>query len=164
MGVLRVYTKGDRVVYPLYGAGVIVDLEDKYIDGQISTYYVLNISVNNLKIMVAVDNVDSVGMRPVMSSKQLSEIIETAQDGIDLDKISWNQRYRENMVKIKSGCLSETASVFKSLRRREKIKGLSSAEKKMLTIAKQIILSEIILSFDIEKDAAENILETAMDL
>lgn len=158
------YVKGDRVVYPMYGAGVIVDLEDKYIDGHTSTYYVLSISVNNLKIMVAVDNVENVGMRHVMPSQQLSAIIEEAQDGGDLDKISWNQRYRENMNKIKSGCLSETTSVLKSLRRREKTKGLSSAEKKMLAIAKQIILSEIILSFDVEKNDAESILDTAVGI
>jgi len=157
------YTKGDRVVYPLYGAGIIVDLEEKLVDGQTNTYYVLNIPLNNLKILVSVNNAANIGMRPVMPSSQLSEIIEAAQEAGSVDKSNWNQRYRENLEKIKSGCLSETAGVFKSLRRRERTKGLSSAEKKMLTTAKQIILSEIILSFDIEKDAAENILEMAVD-
>jgi len=157
------FSKGDRVVYPLYGAGIIVDLEDKFIDGQTNTYYVLNIPVTNLKIMVAVNNADNIGMRPILPPGKLSEIIETSKDNESSENTNWNQRYRENMERIKSGYLSETVGVFKSLRRREKIRGLSSAEKKMLTTAKQIILSEIILSFDVEKNTAENMLEAATE-
>jgi len=157
------FVKGDKVVYPMYGAGIIVDLEDKMVDGQTNTYYVLNIPINNLKIMVSVNNVENAGIRPILPSCELSEIIETAKEGACFDNSNWNQRYRENLLKIKSGCLSETAGVFKALRRREKAKGLSSAEKKMLTTAKQIILSEIILSFNVEKEDAENILEIAVE-
>ena len=156
------FSKGDRVVYPLYGAGIIADLEDKVIDGQVSTYYVLNMPVTNLKIMVAVNNADNVGIRPVFPSYKLSEIIENSKDE-HLYNPNWNQRYRENMVRIKSGLLSETVSVFKSLRQREKDRGLSSAEKKMLTSTRHIILSEIILSFDVEREAAENMLEKATE-
>jgi len=161
---LLLFSKGDKVVYPLYGAGVIVDLEDKLIDGQTSTYYVLSIPITNLKIMVAVNNAENIGMRPVFPSSELSEIIETSCDDNNVYNPNWNQRYRENMIRIKSGHLSETVGVFKSLRQREKAKGLSSAEKKMLTTARQIILSEIILSFNVEKEMAENILETAAEV
>jgi CarD family transcriptional regulator len=71
---------------------------------------------------------------------------------------NWNQRYKENMEKIKSGKLEEVALVFRKLHERERERGLSTAEKKMMTTAKQIILSELILSKDVERADAEDIL------
>ena len=59
---------------------------------------------------------------------------------------NWNKRYRENMLKIKSGDLLEVASVIKGLMIRDADKGLSTGERKMLHSAKQIFISEIVLS------------------
>jgi len=67
-------------------------------------------------------------------------------------------RYKENMERIKSGDLSHVAQVFRSLLLRERERGLSTAEKKMMTTAKQIVLSELIMSLDIERPEAEEIL------
>jgi RNA polymerase-interacting CarD/CdnL/TRCF family regulator len=45
---------------------------------------------------------------------------------------------------------------------REKKRVLSSAEKKVLTNAKQVILSELILSLDVERSEAESVLMHAL--
>ena len=153
------YQKGDRIVYPLYGAGIIEELETKEIDGEIQTYYVLIIPIGNLKIMISAAKAEVQRVRPVHTHDRivgfLAAALEVKADMPD----NWNQRYKENMERIKTGDLTQVGLVFNNLLLRERERGLSTAEKKMMTTAKQIILSELILSMDIEKTEAENILD-----
>lgn len=156
---MQMYQKGDKIVYPLYGAGVIEDVEEKEIDGESQFYYVLNIPVGNLKIMISAAKAESQRVRSVHSGDEIREILEQAAQISMPD--NWNQRYKENMERIKSGELSQVAIVFYNLLLRERERGLSTAEKKMMTTAKQIILSELILSLDVDKNEAEEILDSA---
>jgi CarD family transcriptional regulator len=153
------YSKGDKIVYPLYGAGVIEDVEGKEIDGELQAYYVLNIPVGNLKIMISAAKAESQRVRLVHARDEILSEIKSAQEISMPD--NWNQRYKENMERIKSGELGQVSIVFFNLLLRERERGLSTAEKKMMTTAKQIILSEIILSLDVDKNEAEDILEDA---
>jgi len=153
------YQKGDKIVYPLYGAGVIEGIEDKEIDGELQTYYVLNIPVGNLKIMISAAKAESQRVRLIHSGEEIKAALTNAAEISMPD--NWNQRYKENMERIKSGELSQVAIVFYNLLLRERERGLSTAEKKMMTTAKQIILSELILSLDVDKDGAEEILDNS---
>ncbi len=158
------FAKGDKIVYPMYGAGIIEDLEEKEFDGNSQVYYVLRISVGNLKIMVSANKAENLGIRAVCD-KEI--VLDTIRSIIGLPVTmseNWNQRYKENMEKIKSGVLSEVALVFRNLLLRERERGLSSAEKKVLTTAKQIIVSEIILSQDVDKSIAEKMLFDTVEM
>ena len=154
------YQKGDKIVYPLYGAGVIEGLEDKEIDGEFQTYYVLNIPVGNLKIMISAAKAEMHRVRPIHSREVLMDALCNANSTEADMPDNWNQRYKENMERIRSGDMPQVALVFRSLLHRERERGLSTAEKKMMTTAKQIILSELILSHDIDKTEAEKILDS----
>lgn len=157
-----VFAKGDKVVYPLYGAGVIEDLEEKLIDGGEQIYYVMRIPVGDLKIMVSAGKAEGMGIRRIYDKEEVIRIISSV-DNVPVEMAdNWNQRYKDNMDKIKSGKLNEVAVVFRNLLRREKERGLSSAEKKMLTTAKQIIVSELILSQNIDKGQAEEVLANSL--
>jgi CarD family transcriptional regulator len=152
------FSKGDKIVYPLYGAGIIEDLEEKEIDGNQQLYYVLHIPVGNLKIMISSGKAESLGIREIYDKETILDVIGSVAGLPITMPENWNQRYKENMERIKSGKLEEVALVFRNLRDRERERGLSTAEKKMMTTAKQIILSELILSQDVDKTTAENIL------
>lgn len=154
---IMLFNKGDKIVYPMYGAGVIEDMEEKTIDGCKNLYYVLQIPVGNLKIMISASKADALGLRKVSSSSEVLDIIRGVTPISMPD--NWNVRYKENMERIKSGELKKVVEVFKTLIFRERQKSLSSAEKKMLGTTKQIILSEIIISQGIDKARAEQILE-----
>jgi len=152
------YKKGDRIVYPLYGAGIIEDIEVKDIDGELLTYYALNIPVGNLIIKISAAKANELGVRNIISKdKMLTDLHRAVGITVDMPD-NWNVRYKENMERIKTGDLLQVAIVFSSLLSRERDRGLSTAEKKMMTSAKQIILSELILSLDIERLEAEDIL------
>ncbi len=147
---------GDKVVYPMYGAGVIEEIQEKEIDGKKCLYYSMLIPVGNLKLTVSVAKAEGVGVRRVASS---SEVMDTINNVGPIDMPSnWNDRYKDNVARIKTGELKKVVEVFKTLIYREREKSLSSVEKKMLSNTKQIILSEIILSQDIDKPEAEKIL------
>ncbi|MCL1842517.1 MAG: CarD family transcriptional regulator [Defluviitaleaceae bacterium] len=153
------YQKGDKIVYPLYGAGVIEDIEKKEIDGETQTYYVLTIPVGNLKIMISAAKAESQRVRHIHSEDEMRSCLAGVPTVQVLMPDNWNQRYKENMERVKSGELQQVGIVYYNLLMRERERGLSTAEKKMMTTAKQIILSELILSLNIEKGDAEEILE-----
>jgi Transcriptional regulators, similar to M. xanthus CarD len=157
------YSKGDKVVHPMYGAGIVDDIEEKFVDGKSKPYYILKIPVNNLKVSISVNNAQNLPMRQVHKKDKLMNIIAKAEFKPMNPTENWSIRYKENLTKVKSGKIEEVASVFKYLSSKESIKTLSSTEKKMMNSAKQIILSEIILSCGVQKSIAENILKKSIN-
>lgn len=154
------FNVGDKVVYPMYGAGIIEALEDKLIDGVTKTYYVLIITYNNLKISLSIDRAEERGFRKITDADKVLDIIYNIQP-INMPS-NWTVRYQENLQRIKSGDLALVVQVYKTLMLRERVKSLSSIEKKMLTSTKQIITSEIMLSQNIDKIEAERMLQSTL--
>ena len=146
---------GDRVAHPLHGAGTISEIEHKKIDKSFKDYYVMRIPKGDMRVLVPVDACDAVGLRPIIDSVKAEEILRQIPDLQITEDSNWNKRYRENMLRIRSGDLLEVASVIKSLVQRESIRGLSTGERKMLHSAKQILISEIVLCFECSYSEAE---------
>lgn len=150
------YKIGDSVVYPMHGAGVIEGIEVKEVLGKKQSYYVLKMPIGDMKVMVPMANAVEVGMRDVID-KSVAEKVLCDFKTIETDVIqNWNKRFRENMVKIKSGNIFEVAAVVKSLMLRDREKGLSTGERKMLANAKQILISEIVVATGNDNASIEN--------
>ena len=158
--VVSEYKIGDKVVYPMHGAGEIVAVEEKVILGEYRKYFVLRLPVNDMKIMIPMDNMREIGIRDLIGKEKAGELKEMINNFPVEINANWNKRYRENMIKIKSGDIFEVAQVVKTLMKIEGGKGLSTGEKKMLTNAKQILISELIFVFDMEKEQIEEYLRT----
>lgn len=140
------FSVGDRIVHPMHGAGVIDNIVEKKINGISRNYYILKLPVNGMLVMIPTANSEAIGVRPVMD-KASAERILSSIDTIKVEITSnWNQRYRENMMRLKSGNLLEVARVVKCLMVRDNQKSLSNGERKMLHAAKQILISELVLS------------------
>ena len=77
---------------------------------------------------------------------------------------NWNKRYKENMEKMKSGSIYEVADVVRNLSYKQKEKGLSTGEKKMLNNAKQILVSELVLAEHASENEVENLVENKINL
>ena len=153
---------GDRIAHPLHGAGVIESIVTKKINGKDRDYYVLKLPTGSMQVMVPVESSDVIGVRPIVDPAQAEKIIG-AIPGIEVEMTSnWNKRYRENMLRIKSGDLMEVASVVKGLMQRDRERGLSTGERKMLISAKQILISEIVLSDSSSYEEVEARLDSAM--
>jgi CarD family transcriptional regulator len=145
------YSIGDKIVYPMHGAGVIESIEEREILGCKQDYYVLKMPIGDMKVMIPTRNVDGIGIREVIGSRDVDKVYEILQDHSVNVTNNWNKRYRENMTKIRSGNIYEVADVVRILMKRDKEKGLSTGEKKMLNSARQILVSELVLAEDSEQ-------------
>lgn len=150
---------GDKIVYPMHGAGVIVAIEEKEILGEKKKYYVMKMPMGDMKVMVPVDNIDGIGIREVINNQEVDQVLAVLSDDKTKMPQNWNRRYRANMDKIKSGDIYEIANVVRNLMIRDKEKGLSTGERKMLNNAKQMLVSEIVLSKDLEQPEVERLID-----
>ena len=156
------YRIGDKIVYPMHGAGVIEAIEEKEYLGSKQYYYVLKMPVGDLRVMIPTQNVVEVGIREVIKPVEFEKVQRILRDPSVNVTTNWNKRYRENMIKIKSGSIYEVADVFRSLKLRENSKGLSTGERKMLNSAKQILLSELVLVIDKSQAEIEEEIENCI--
>ena len=156
------YRIGDRIAHPLHGAGVIERIEAKKISGAVREYYVVKMPVGDMIVMIPKETSDSIGVRPIVDAKEADSIF-AAISKLEVSMTqNWSRRYRENMLRIKSGDLMEVAAVIKGLVSRETDKGLSTGERKMLHSAKQILISEIVLSQRVSYEEVEARLTIAL--
>ena len=154
------YTVGDKIVYPMHGAGVIEAIEEKSILGECRKYYILRVPLGDMRIMIPCESCDSVGIREIINRKQLPKVEKALkQDSTEMQG-NWNRRYRDNLDKLKTGDLDFICEVVRNLMRVEKTKKLSTGEKKMLSNAKQILVSELILVSDKNSEEIEARIET----
>jgi CarD family transcriptional regulator len=144
---------GDRIVYPMHGAGIIEAVEERRILGETRRYYILNIAFGDMKIMIPCDSSDLIGVREVITADEIINVMKVlSMDSTEMSD-NWNRRYRENMAKLKTGETCRVAEVVRNLMRIDRVKKLSTGEKKMLANAKQILISELILA--VNEGAAE---------
>ena len=153
---------GDKVVHPMHGAGIVDSIVQKKVDGVVRDYYILKLPNRSMVVMIPTDSRDEIGVRPVVDREQADRVL-AAIPTIQVEMTSnWNHRYRENMERMKSGDLLEVARVIKGLTARDMKRGLSTGERKMLHAAKQILISEIVLSKSVSYESAEEALNTAL--
>lgn len=145
------FSIGDKIVYPMHGAGVIESVEEREILGELKRYYVMRMPIGEMKVMVPISSVNDIGLRKVIDEDGVTKVLTILQDKDSPMSANWNRRYRSNMEKIKSGNIYELAEVVRNLWSRDKEKGLSTGEKKMLDNARQILVSELVLAKDSEE-------------
>ncbi len=150
------FKTGDMIAHPMHGAGVIERIEEKKVNGTVREYYILKIPVGGMIVMIPTESADTIGVRPIVSHEAAEKIINSLSQLESEMTANWNRRYRENMLRIKSGDLLEVARVIKGLMERDGQKGLSTGERKMLHSAKQIFISEIVLSANSSYEEIEN--------
>ena len=152
---------GDKVVYPMHGAGVIESIEEKEVLGETKKYYVLRLPVGDMKVMIPVANYKDVGLRQVIDDDGVQRVFRILSEQSSTMSANWNRRYRANLEKIKSGNIYEVAEVVRNLVTRDKEKGLSSGERKMLENARQILISELVLATEMNEDKTKSMIERA---
>ncbi|NLY77212.1 MAG: CarD family transcriptional regulator [Tissierellia bacterium] len=154
---------GDKIVYPMHGAGIIEGIEEKEILGEKRKYYIMKMPIGDMSVMIPVDSVDEIGVREIISNEEISKVINILKGEMTHMPQNWNRRYRANMEKIKSGDIFEIAVVVRNLMLRDAEKSLSTGERKMLNSAKQILISEIVLSTEYTQEETEKLIDEAVN-
>ena len=156
------FSVGDLVVHPMHGAGVIDAIVREKVAGSTQDYYVFKMPVGGLVLKIPTANSQGIGIRSVIRLAEAEALIDAIPGMAVEESSNWNKRYRENMVRLKSGDLYEVARVVKGLLFRERRRGLSNGERKMLHTARQILLSELVLAEDAGYKEVEDRVERAM--
>jgi CarD family transcriptional regulator, regulator of rRNA transcription len=156
------FQKGDKVVYPHHGAAVIEDLVEREILGERRTYFKLRLAHGDLTLMVPIDNTREVGLREVVSKREVRKVFDLLREEEEGVSTNWSRRYKINLAKLSSGDIYQVAEVVRNLSQREKDKGLSAGEKHMLAKARQILVSELTFAFDSTEEKAEAMLDKVL--
>ena len=159
---MREFQVGDLAVYPAHGVGEIQAIESRVINGEKHDFYIMKILENGMVIMIPIRNVESVGLRDIISKKDVSrvyDVMKSRKDGLP-DNQTWNRRYREYMDKIKTGSLYDVAEVFRDLSLLKLTKDLSFGERKLYDTAQVLLVRELSTAKNTDEDTIISELES----
>ena len=157
----QAFAVGDKAVYPVHGVAEVVGLENRDIGGNKTSVYILKVLETGLRIIVPTTNAGSVGLRYLITSKQVKEVYSILKSrDVPRDTQTWNRRYREYMEKIKTGSVFEIAEVMRDLCVLRVTKELSFGERKMLDNARGLLIKELALAKGVSEDKIAEEIDT----
>ncbi len=157
------FQKGDTVVHPEHGAAVIQELREKEFLGEKRTYLVLRVAYGDLTLLIPVDSTEQVGLRQVVSKNEVKKVLKVLTEDESSMAANWSRRFKNNMEKLHSGDPYQVAEVLRNLAIREREKGLSAGEKRMILKARQILISELSYATAKTEDEAEIMIDEVLD-
>ena len=156
------YKIGDRVFYPMHGTGYIENIEMKAVGGQAREYYAVKIVCGNILLMLPVEG-GKICLRDIISAEEAQNVLKHFEDCRVDTETSWGRRYKENMERLKSGLPKDTAEIVKALMIRDKNVGLSTGDRQVMVMAKNILCSELSFALDLEIVALQRELQEIVD-
>ncbi|CAN5739207.1 CarD family transcriptional regulator [soil metagenome] len=154
---------GDKVVYPHHGAAIIEKVEEKDLLGEKRDYFIIKLAYGDLTLMVPTDATEDVGLREVTPAQDMPKLFKLLKKHEPMtNTTNWSRRFKANVEKLRSGDIYQVAEVVRTLHQRDREKGLSAGEKRMLTKARQILVSELTFSNDCNEEQAEKMLDEVL--
>jgi len=153
---------GDKVVYPNHGVGVIEEVAKRAIGELESSFYCLRILSTDSTVMVPVDNTQAVGLRKVLTRREINRVIKALKNGEVTTYDDWKGRFQANSEKMRTGDIRAVAEVLKSLTMLNEIKPLSYRERKMLDRARFLLVSELAEASGKKTEAVETQIDSAL--
>ena len=157
------FSVGDKIVHPMHGAGTISAIEEKNIGNETEEYYIISMP-GEVKVMVPIAKAEQIGVRNIIAESDVSKVLGILEEDETEMSNNWNKRYRDNTDKMRSENIFEVADVIRNLSFKQKEKGLSTGEKKMLNNAKQILVSELVLAEHSSKEEVEQLVDNKIAL
>jgi CarD family transcriptional regulator len=142
---------------------VIEDIETRKMKGEDTLFLVLRIvGQNDLIVRVPACNLDLVGVRDVVDAEGLEVVFSVLRAPHTEEPTNWSRRFKANAEKLRSGNVIKVAEIVRDLWRRDRERGLSAGEKRMLAKARQILVSELALAEGTNEVKAEGILDEVL--
>jgi CarD family transcriptional regulator len=131
--------------------------------GEEREYYILKLAYGELTLMVPTDSTEEVGIREITPAREMPKVFKVLKKNEPTtNTTNWSRRFKANVEKLRSGDIYQVAEVVRSLHRRDREKGLSAGEKRMLTKARQILVSELTFAQGCDEDEAEQLLDEVL--
>lgn len=155
------FTEGQTVVYPHHGPATVKSFTTKKVKGVDTRYVVLEVQSSNLVVSVPVENAAEVGVRELLTSREIDELLKLLSSPTENEESQWSRRLKANREKLALGNIFSMAEVVRDLIRRNEDKGLSLAEREMLRSARTPVTNEIALALDVGQEDAEAVVHFA---
>ncbi|MCH3913837.1 MAG: CarD family transcriptional regulator [Acidaminococcaceae bacterium] len=151
------FSIGDKVVYPMHGGGIIKEIEKRKVQGISVDYFVVQMLLENMKVMIPAENLEKVGVRHIVNKKALTKVEQVLKDRPEnkMKQITWNRRFNLYIDKMKTGDIYAVADVVRTLAVQGIEKKLSTGERRLLITAKHILLSEVMLVQSVDEEKSE---------
>lgn len=156
-GLGRMLAVGSCVVYPMHGGMRVTGIDEQDYDGQKTKYYILRSLCSDMMVSVPVDSAEKLGLRQAVKPAVLTDVeavLKVMPDVKRIKSVSWNRRLQMYTNKLKSGDLVEVAGTYKLLSELDKQKRISVGERRLLHVARSIMVSELMLVKKIEEELA----------
>jgi CarD family transcriptional regulator len=153
---------GDKVVYPNHGVGVIEEVAKRSIGDVKGSFYCLRILSTDSTVMVPVNNTAAVGLRKVLTRREVTRVVKALKDGDVTTYDDWKGRFQANSEKMRTGDISAVAEVLKSLTVLNEVKPLSYRERKMLDRARFLLISELAEAGGKTSEDVESVIDSAL--
>nr|WP_072536527.1 CarD family transcriptional regulator [Anaerococcus mediterraneensis] len=155
---------GDKIVYPMHGAGIIDAIEKIDFMGEEKEYYILKMPIGDMDISIPSDKMGEMNIREIISVEEGRQVLEILDDKPTEMNSNWTKRYRDNQEILKTGDVFEIAKMVRNLSLLDSDKGLSTTEKKLLNRARRILASELVMAGSLDKEEAEKMIDESIGL
>lgn len=147
---------GDLAVYPAHGVGRIEAMERRAVGNAVCDVFVMRILENNMQITIPAQNIEEIGLRPLIHKSQIKKIYEVFKSPARASSsVNWNRRHRDYMERVKTGSPFEVAAVMGELLAMRADKELSFGERKLLDMVKTLLIKELALAAEKSEEAVD---------
>ena len=154
---------GDKVVHPHYGAGMVIDIEEKKFLEECGRYYIIDLVACDGIVMVPTDNVQKIGLRQVSGTRAISRAMAMLASTPDTLSSDYRERQAHAQEKLNTGDLVEVTEVVRNLAWRNHLGRLTMADNKLYQRAQAFLASELSLARGIELQEAMKQLQTVLN-
>ncbi|WP_105301278.1 CarD family transcriptional regulator [Anaerococcus marasmi] len=155
---------GDKIVYPMHGAGTIDSIEKKEFLGEVKDYFILKMPIGDMDISIPTNKINEMNIRDVITKEEGDEVLKILDDDPSDMSNNWTVRYRQNQEILKTGDIFEIAKMVRNLAILDNDKGLSTTEKKLLNRSRRILASELVMAGSLKKEEAEAMIDESIGL
>ena len=153
-----IFEKGQFVVYPAHGVGVIEGIETQEIAGTELTVLVISFAKDKMIVRLPLNNSTSKKIRKLCSKEEMEEAVNYLRTPTKAKKMMWSRRAQEYESKINSGDLMSITQVVRELYRSDTQAEHSYSERQIFQAAIDRLAKEYAAVAEIdEKQAIENL-------
>ncbi len=152
------FKKGQQIVYPLQGVGLIEDIEERSFKGQMVPYYVMYFEVSDMTIRIPVSSAKEQGIRAIVPKTDSQKALDLISNDYEPVPTDWKLRYQMNLDLLRKGEVTDIAMVVTKLYHRSKVKELPILERKLYDSALRLLVDEVSFSLGKDKDEVEQLI------
>ena len=156
------FNKGDHVVYPAHGVGLIKGFEDQEIAGHSLELIVIDFEKDRMTLRVPKTKAETSGLRRLSTKDEMDSAIKTLKGRSRVRRTMWSRRAQEYEAKINSGDPISIAEVVRDLHRNAGQPDQSYSERQIYQAAFDRLMREFAAVEKIDDDTAVEQLETVL--